>query len=132
VSRTEGFELGAGARVTTVALPFLLSVSIEPFLRVLDSKSYAASILQRVDVGLKLGPVVPEVGGGVSTITVDVVHGNWSAELLSPRAEAGLWLHLGALHIGAHAYGEYLWRWWGNTSFLIRGLDFVLGLDNKR
>jgi hypothetical protein len=132
VSWTKGFELGVGARVTTVALPFLLSVSLEPYLRVLDSKSYAASMLQRVDVGLKLGPVVPEVGGGLSTITVDVVHGHWSAQLLSPRAEAGLFLHLGTLRIGAHAYGEYLWRWWGNTSFLVRGFDFVLGFDNKR
>ncbi len=126
-----GSEVGLGARVSAHVLPFLLTYSTEPALRILDSKSYALSILQRLHVALALGPLEPEVGGGVSTITVDVIHGTGSAELLSPRAEAGLWLHAGSFRVGAHAYGEYLWRWFGNTDYLLRGVTIDLGFEAR-
>lgn len=123
-----GFEVGFGARTTTRVLPFLVSWSSEPALRVLDSKSFALSVMQRVFAGLALGPIEPELGAGLSTLTVDVFHGNFSAELFSPRAEAGLWVHLGKVRVGAHAYGEYLWRWLGNRDYLLRGVAFELSL----
>jgi hypothetical protein len=126
-----GWEVGAGQRVTTRIRPVLLSYSIEPALRILDSKSYAFSFLQRVDVAVALGPLELQVGGGLSTLTIDAIHGDWSAELFSPRAEAGGALRLGSLRIGAHAYSEYLWRWFGNTSYLLRGIAFELGFDTK-
>jgi len=128
---SQGSEIGLGVRSTTYVLPFLLTYSNEPALRILDSKSYALSLLQRVYVAMALGPFEPEVGGGLSTVTVDVFHAHWSAEMFSPRAEAGLWVHLGPVRVGAHAYGEYLWRWFGNTDYLLRGVSIDLGFEQR-
>jgi hypothetical protein len=124
-----GSELAVGVRSVTYALPFLLSLSQRPTLRILDGQSFALSMVQTVSVALSLGPLEPDVGGGFSTITVDVIHGHWSAELLSPRASTGLWLHFGSFRLGAHAYGELLWRWFGNDSYLLRGIAFELGAE---
>jgi hypothetical protein len=103
-----------------------------PSLRILDSKSYALSIVQTVRVGLELGPVEPEVGGGFSTFTVDAFHGDFSFEMLSPRASAAVWLHFGGLRLGVEAYGEYLWRWLGDSNYLLRGLEFEVSLGGVR
>jgi hypothetical protein len=127
-----GSEFAVGSRSITHALPFLLSLSSRPSLRVLDSKSFALSMVQTVSVALAVGPLEPEVGGGFSTITADIIHGHLSAELLSPRAAAGLWLHVGRLRLGAHAYGEVLWRWFGNDSYLLRGVAIELGMEGER
>jgi hypothetical protein len=128
-SWARGSEIALGSRSITHALPFLLSLSSRPSLRILDSQSFALSLVQTVSVSLTLGPLEPEVAGGFSVITGDIMHGHISAELLSPRAAAGLWLHFGRLRLGSHAYGEVLWRWFGNESFLLRGIAFELGLE---
>jgi hypothetical protein len=127
-----GSEIALGARTVTRAAPFLFSLSTRPALRILDGQSYALSFVQTVSVGLGLGPLEPDVGGGFSTITVDSIHGQWSAELLSPRAAAGAWIHFGSFRLGAHVYGEYLWRWFGNDSYLLRGVSIELGLEAQR
>jgi hypothetical protein len=127
-----GFEVGFGSRVTTRVLPLLVSWSVEPALRVLDSKSFALSILQRVFVGLAVGPFEPEVGAGLSMLTVDVFHANFSVELASPRAELGFAVHFGRLRLGAHAYGEFLWRWLGDRDYLLRGVAIELGVEPSR
>jgi hypothetical protein len=129
---SRGSEFGFGTRSTTLALPFRLTWTSDPTLRVLDSKSFALSIVQTVRVGLALGPVEPEVGGGFSTLTADVFHGDFSFEMLSPRAVAGLWIHLGNLRLGVEAYGEYLWRWLGDTNYLLRGVAFELSIGGVR
>jgi hypothetical protein len=126
-----GFEVGFGARATTRALPFLLSWSSEPALRILDSKSFALSILQRVFAAVALGPFEPELGAGLSLITVDVFHANFSAELASPRAEVGFWMHFRSLRVGAHAYAEYLWRWLGDRDYLLRGVAIELAVESS-
>jgi hypothetical protein len=125
-----GFEVGFGARATTRVLPFLLSWSTQPVFRALDSKSFAFSFLQQVFAGVALGPLEPEVGGGLSMVTVDVFHANFSAEMFSPRVEAGLWFHFRALRVGAHAYSEYLWRWLGDRDYLLRGVAIELALES--
>jgi hypothetical protein len=127
-----GSEFGFGVRTTTRVLPFLVSWSSEPVLRVLDSKSFAFSIVQRVFAGVAIGPIEPEVGGGLSMFTVDVFHANFSAELFSPRAEAGFWVHVSKLRLGAHAYAEYLWRWFGDRNYLMRGVAFEVSIESPR
>jgi len=127
-----GFEVGFGTRATTRVLPFLLSWSSEPALRVLDSKSFALSVVQRLYAGVALGPFEPEVGGGLSLVTVDVFHANFSAEMFSPRAEAGFWLHFRSVRVGAHAYAEYLWRWFGSRDYLLRGVAIEVALESSR
>jgi hypothetical protein len=124
---TRGSELAAGERIITHASPFLLSLTTRGAFRILDGQSYALSLLQTLAVSVALGPLEPDVGGGFSVFTVDAVHGHWSAEALSPRAVAGLWLHFGPFRVGAHAFGEVLWRWWGNDSYLVRGVGIEIG-----
>jgi hypothetical protein len=126
-----GSEIAVGARTVTRTGPFLFSLSVRPTLRILDAQSYVLSFVQTVAVGLALGPLEPDVGGGLSTLTVDSIHGQWSAELLSPRAAAGAWIHMGRFRLGVHAYGEYLWRWFGNDSYLLRGISIELGVERQ-
>jgi|SRR5579884_1360109 len=128
-SWAQGSEIAVGARSITRTPPFLFSLSVRPTLRILDSRAFALSFVQTVSVGLALGPLEPDVGGGFSMATLDAIHGQWSAELLSPRAAAGAWIHIGSFRLGAHAYGEYLWRWFGNDSWLARGVAIELGYE---
>jgi hypothetical protein len=127
-----GWEIGLGSCNTTRVLPFLLTWSSDLALRVLDSKSFALSVVQMISVGLALGPLEPHVGGGLSTITGEVVHTKWSVAFFSPRAQAGLSLHLGGLRISADAYDEYLGRWFGGRSYLVRGLAFGVAFETSR
>lgn len=127
-----GWEVGLGSSNTTRVLPFLLTLSSDLALRVLDSKSFALSIVQMVTVGLALGPLEPHVGGGLSMITAEVAHAEWSVALFSPRAQAGLSLHLAGVRVGADAYDEYLGRWFGGRSYLVRGISFGVAFETSR
>jgi hypothetical protein len=101
--------------------PFVIAWGSGFTLRGLDSASFALSYVQYVSVGLSLGPVEPDVQAAFSIATIDVFHGNWSAELFSPRVSAGVWLRLGTLRVGARAFSEYLWRWLGDGDVFVRG-----------
>ena len=129
---SRGSELAFGSRSTARVLPFRLTWTSDPTLRILDAKSYALSFVQTVRVGLALGPVEPEVGGGLSTFTVDAFHGDFSFEMFSPRASAAVWLHFGGLRLGVEAYAEYLWRWLGDSNYMLRGLEVEMSLGGVR
>jgi hypothetical protein len=116
-----GFEGGVGTQTAVRPRPFVIAWGSGLTLRVLDSASFALSYVQYVSVGLSIGPVEPDVRAAFSIATIDVFHGNWSAELLSPRVSAGAWLRLGKLRVGAHAFSEYLWRWLGDGDVFVRG-----------
>jgi hypothetical protein len=127
-SLISGFEAGAGSATMVRIKPLVLSSLSEIVFREFDSESYALSYMQHVSAGLALGPFEPEVSVALSLVTVDAFHGNWSGELFVPRTAAGAWMHLGALRLGAHAFGEYLWRWLGNGDVVLRGIAFSLEL----
>jgi hypothetical protein len=116
-----GFEGSVGTLTAVRPRPFVIAWGSGLTLRGLDSASFALSYVQWVSVALSLGPIEPDVRAGFSIATVDVFHGNWSAELLSPRVSGGTWLRLGKLRVGAHAFSEYLWRWLGNGDVFVRG-----------
>jgi hypothetical protein len=126
---TQGFEGSAGSSTLVRIRPFVLSSTIELTLRALDPSSYALSYMQSLAAGLVLGPFEPDVRATLSMLTVDVLRGNWSAELFAPRIAAGAWLRIGRLGIGAHAFGEYLWRWLGNGDVIDHGVVFELSFE---
>jgi hypothetical protein len=125
-----GFEGGVGTQTAVRPRPFVIAWGSGLTLRVLDSASFALSYLQYVSVGLSIGPVEPDVRAAFSIATIDVFHGNWSAELLSPRVSAGAWLRLGKLRLGAHAFSEYLWRWLGDGNVFVRGAVLSLQIGS--
>jgi hypothetical protein len=125
---TEGFEGSVGAGSLVRVYPFALAATTQVLLRGLDSSSYALSYVQTISAALVLGPLEPDLRASLSLATVDVIHGNWSAELLAPRIGAGAWLRFGPVSLGAHAYGEYLWRWLGNGDVISHGVVFTLAL----
>jgi hypothetical protein len=91
-----------------------------------DSRSWALGIAaDSLEAAARLGPFEPEVRAGFVLATVDVIDGEWSGELFSPRAEAGFGVRLGRFRVSLGAQGEYLWRWFG-PSVLERG--FVVDL----
>ena len=130
--RRPGFGIAVGSATHRVPTPGFLFGSQQLALRVLDSQSYSLSLSRHlVRGGLVTGPFEASAGFGFSTITVDVIHGAWSAGLLSPLATAGFGLRFGATRLCVSAYSEYLWRW-TQDDFWVRGLSLSLGIDLER
>jgi hypothetical protein len=95
-----------------------------------DSRSYAVAIsASAFEAAARLGLFEPQARVGFALATVDVVDGQWSAELLSPRAEVGFGLRFGRVRVSIGAQVELFWRWFG-PSLLERGL--VLDLRYER
>jgi len=124
-----GWVGSVGGSTLVRVRPFVMFQTNSLMLRVFDSASYAVSFVQELSAGLVLGPLEPDVRAGFAVVTLDAFHGNWSAELFSPRVAAGAWLRVGRLGIGVHAFGEYLWRWFGDGSVLERGVLFSLSIE---
>jgi hypothetical protein len=129
---TEGWELSLGVTTETrIGQVFLAGIMRTQF-RYFDSKSFALSPLEDMAmVGLRLGPIEPEARVGMSLLTFDVFHGAYSFEMFSPRVEGGLGLRFGRLRIGAHGFSEYLWRWWGTSTFE-KGIAFEVRFETAK
>jgi hypothetical protein len=124
-----GFELRAGIGVGTNSRPFFMTGMHEMALRIFDPKSFAwTAYASGFASGVKLGPLEPEVQLGLGILTVDAFHGNYSAEILTPRVSCGGGLHLGRLRLDIQVHSEYLLRWFG-PSYFVRGVTFGLQLD---
>jgi hypothetical protein len=125
-------EIAAGPVISTPAHPFYLAGVQKTLLRMLDSKSFAWSVLtHELATGAALGPIEPEVRLGFSLLTVDAMYGDWSFELLSPRVALGMGIHLGKIRVDMKGYTEYLWRWFG-PDVLVRGITLGLRFDVVR
>ncbi|HEY8075599.1 MAG TPA: hypothetical protein VIF62_15850 [Labilithrix sp.] len=107
-------EILFGTSITTRWKPFFLSGMQQTHFRWFDSKSFAWTLLSSyLGVGAYLGPLEPEVRVGVGLVTVDVFHGEWSGEMLTPRVSAGVGIKAGKIRVDIQAHSEYLWRWFG-------------------
>jgi hypothetical protein len=128
-STHEGWELSLGAVTETRIGQVFLAGAVRLDFRAFDSQSYAVTPLQNMAlVGVRLGPFEPESRVGFSLITLDAFHSQWSFEMFSPRVEGGFALRFGRLRFGAHAFSEYLWRWWGD-SYFEKGIAFEIRLE---
>lgn len=102
-------------------------------LRAFDSKSFSFTpFFQGLEGGGHLG--IFEVGttAGLSAISVDVSHGDWSFGLLQPRVSAFAGLKIQQFRLRAVALSEFYWRWLGEDSAFVRGLglQLVIGTPN--
>ena len=138
--RLKGFERGAplaseiaiGTAYTTPAKPFYLVGRQRTILRIVDDKSFSWSLFhQDLGGGMMIGPFEPEVGIGLSLLTADIFHAEPSIQLLTPRVQAGLGIHVGRVRVEVKAHAEYLWRWFG-PDYLVRGITLGLRLDIPR
>ena len=87
-----------------------------------DPRSYAVALSTNAfEAAARLGLLEPEIRAGFALATVDVIDGQWSGELFSPRAEVGLGVRVGRFRVSLGVQGEYFWRWFG-PSVLERGV----------
>jgi hypothetical protein len=101
-------------------------------LRAIDSTSFAFSFTHNTFTsGMLFGPIDIHLRVGTSLLTVDSFHADWSAELFSPHAGAGIGLRVGKLALNLEANSEYLWRWFG-ASYFIRGISLDFQLEAPR
>lgn len=128
----EGVEIGGGQAVLAHAGPSFAGVIQGTLGRVFGASGVALSYSYEMLGGLQLGPFEPEVRAGVSTLTVDVIHAQPSIELFSPRAVGGFSIRVSPrISIGAFAYGEYLWRWFG-PDYRVWGATLDLRVQGPR
>jgi hypothetical protein len=127
-----GWELSLGVTTESRIGQVFLAGIIRTQFRYFDSKSFALSPIQNMAmVGVRLGPIEPEVRVGMSLLTFDVFHGAYSFEMFSPRVEGGLGLRFGRFRVSAHGFSEYLWRWWGD-SYFEKGVAFEVRLEAEK
>ena len=128
-----GFEYGVGevalGTVTTARWqPFYLAGHHKVTFRAFDSKSYHASFGSDFATGVYWGPLELESRIGFNLLNVSAFHGEWSADLLSPRVSAAAAVHVWRFRVDIQAHSEYLWRWFGND-YLVHGVTLGLRLD---
>jgi hypothetical protein len=125
------FELLLGQEVHTHRFPFYALSTRASSIRVYDDKSFGLAFLQDVGGGVAIGPLEPEWHVGAHLLELDVFHGSWNASLLSPRASVEIGLRAGKARFELIAYGQYLWRWFGE-SYLVRGVSLGLQIDEPK
>jgi hypothetical protein len=125
-------EILAGVAITATWKPFYLTGMQAMHLRAFDAKSFSWTLLgSHLAGGMRIGPLEPEVRIGLGLVTADVFHGEYSAQLLTPRVAAGAGIHVGQIRLDIQTHSEYLWRWFG-PDYLIRGVSVGLRLDVPR
>jgi hypothetical protein len=131
VDAAQGWEFGYGSTSGIRQHGLFLTGITAVVFRVFDAKSFAFTLdTHSVAVGAMIGPLEPEVRAGFSFLSVDVFHGDWSVELLSPRASAGFDLRITkAFRLGAQAYTEFFWRWFG-PSYRVEGVSLAIRVEN--
>jgi hypothetical protein len=127
-------EIAIGSYYQTPSFkgPFYLTSEQGTAFLILDDKSFLWSIfLNKLGGGVKFGPFELEGKVGIHALSVDIMHAHPSIQLVSPRAEASLGLHLGRFRVDISGHTEYLWRWFG-PSYYVRGINIGLRLDRAR
>jgi hypothetical protein len=127
-----GWELSFAGTTESRLNHVFLAGMVRVMFRGFDQQSYAFTPIQNMAmVGVRLGPFEPEARIGFSLATLDAFHGQWSFEMFSPRVEGGLGFRFGRLRISAHGFSEYLWRWWGDSTFE-KGVAFEIRLEGVK
>jgi hypothetical protein len=95
--------------------------------RAFDSKSYSFTpYYQGLEGGLGVGVIELAASVGLSVLSVDVAHAEWSFGLFQPRTSALVGLRFRNLHIRGVLSSEYYWRWFGRDSVLVQGIGVQL------
>jgi hypothetical protein len=72
--------------------------------------------------GLVVGPFDFTARAGVTVLEVHAGSGGFGVGLFSPRVSAGAAVRIGRLRLGAVAFSEYAWRWFGGPSAGVEGV----------
>jgi hypothetical protein len=124
-------ELLLGQEIHTHRFPFYVLSTRGSSIRVYDDKSFGLAFIQDVGGGVAIGPLEPEWHIGAHLVELDVFHGNYNASVVSPRASFELGIRAGRARFELIAYGQYLWRWFGE-SYLVRGVSLGLQWDEPK
>lgn len=127
-------EIAIGSYYQTPSFkgPFFLTSEQATAFQILDDKSFLWSLfLNKLGGGLKLGPFEIEGKIALHTLSVDIMHAQPSIQILSPRVEAAVGLHIGRFRVDFSGHTEYLWRWFG-PDYYVRGVNIGLRLDRVR
>ena len=112
--------------------PFYMTSEQGTALLILDDKSFLWSIfMNKLGGGVRFGPFELEGKVAIHALSVDIMHAHPSIQLVSPRVEAALGLHLGRFRVDISGHTEYLWRWFG-PDYYVRGINIGLRLDRVR
>ena len=124
-----GYAIAGGESMALHSGAFLAGGIQEHELRLVPDDALSLSLSRyQLEGGLRLGPLEPMARVGFTTLHIDYGHG-FSLGLFTPRVGAGLWLSVGKLRLGASAFSEYAWRWFGDESSWVHGLSFELQLE---
>lgn len=127
-SKSPGYAIAGGEAVALLSGPFLAGGLQDHELRLVPDDALSLSLSRyQLEGGVRLGPFEPMARVGFTTLHLDIGHG-FSVGLFTPRVGAGLWLKLGKVRLGASAFTEYFWRWFGDDSAFVHGLTFELQL----
>jgi hypothetical protein len=122
-----GFEVLYGRTIETQRSVLFARLELEYALRVTGGDAWVVSLPRYSYVsGLVLGPIEATARVGVSLLQVHFGSGGFGAGFLCPRVAAGVAVRLGPLRIGALAFSEYSWRWFGGPDARVDGLVFEL------
>lgn len=127
-------EIAIGSYFQTPSFkgPFFLTSEQATAFQILDGKSFLWSVfLNKLGGGIKFGPFEIEGKVALHTLTIDIMHAHPSIQILSPRVEAAVGLHIGRFRVDISGHTEYLWRWFG-PDYYIRGVNIGLRLDRVR
>ncbi|HEY8039428.1 MAG TPA: hypothetical protein VIF15_06525 [Polyangiaceae bacterium] len=128
--RGYGAAWGPTLAVQQGGLPLRFTGLVQFDVKAFDGSSWAVGLTSTAfEAALRLGPFEPQARAGFTLATLDDFAGQWSAELFSPRVEAGLAVHVRRVRVSLGAQAELLWRWFG-PSVLERG--FVLDVRIER
>jgi hypothetical protein len=126
-----GAELAWGPTTAVDQGAFRFTGILQFDVREFDSSSWAVGISTHAfEAAARLGAIEPQVRAGFALLTVDDFDGQLSAELLSPRAGAGLGVRFWKVRVSADVYAEYFWRWFG-PSALVRGLSLDVRYERR-
>jgi len=126
------FDVTTGQELRTHKFPFYLLSTRAASIRMYDTKSYGIAFYQDIGGGIAIGPIEPEIHFGAHLVELDAFHGSWNFSLLSPRASAEVGIRIGRARVEVAAYTQYLWRWWGCESQLVRGISIGLQVDQAK
>ena len=125
-------EIGFGSLHTTTEGPFYLVGHQKTLLRVIDDKSFSWALFhQELGGGVQLGPLEPEVRIRLGILSADIIHAQFSAQLLSPGVATGVGLHFGPFRVDVQGSVDYLWRWFG-PDYIVRSVTLGLRFDQPK
>jgi hypothetical protein len=130
--RRGGFELLIGRTMETRRSVLFTRLELEYGLRVTGGDAWVVSLPRYSYVsGLLLGPVEVAARVGVSLMQVHFGSGGFGAGFFSPRVAAGVAVRAGPVRIGALAFSEFAWRWFGGPDARVDGLVLELEFGGR-